>query len=210
MTRFRFWALLVPGLLAPWALQASGDPEAGRAKAGACAACHGPDGNSLNPEWPSLAGQGAPYLETQLRRFRSGERENALMAPAVGGADGAGHPRPRGLLRGADAARSEPPAPRSRCCGSAEGIYRGGILERKVPACIGCHGPSGAGNEPAEFPRLSGQHAAYTALQLRSFREGFEPYKEHARQSSMMNSIAASLSDRGESRRCRTNISGLY
>ena len=208
MTRFRFWALLVPGLLAPWALQASGDPEAGRAKAGACAACHGPDGNSLNPEWPSLAGQGAPYLETQLRRFRSGERENALMAPLSAALteqdilDLAAYYAAQTPQIGA--ARAAEPLLRL-----GEGIYRGGILERKVPACIGCHGPSGAGNEPAEFPRLSGQHAAYTALQLRSFREGFEPYKEHARQSSMMNSIAASLSDR-EIEAVSHYISGLY
>ena len=208
MTRFRFWALLVPGLLLPCALPAAGDPEAGRAKAGPCAACHGPDGNSVNPQWPSLAGQGAPYLATQLRRFKSGARENALMAPpaaALGEQDildlaayYAAQTPALGVARAA--------APLLRL---GETIYRGGVLERKVPACIGCHGPSGAGNEPAEFPRLSGQHAAYTALQLRSFREGFKPHREHERQNSMMNAIAASLTDR-DIEAVSHYISGLY
>lgn len=208
MTRFRFWALLVPGLLAPWAAPAAGDPEAGRAKAGACAACHGPDGNSVNPEWPSLAGQGAPYLATQMRRFRDGERENALMAPLSAALSD------RDILDLAAFYAAQAPrlgvarasAPLLRL---GESIYRGGILDRKVPACIGCHGPGGAGNEPAEFPRLSGQHAAYTMLQLRSFRAGFAPHKEHVRQNSMMNAIAARLSDR-EIEAVSHYVSGLY
>ena len=82
MIRHWIWAALAPGIvfMASSAL-AEGDPVAGQARATVCAACHGIDGNSINPEWPSLAGQGAAYMVTQLKRFQSGDRENVLMQP---------------------------------------------------------------------------------------------------------------------------------
>ncbi len=60
---------------------AAGDAKAGKSKSAACAACHGPDGNSINPLWPKLAGQHAAYLEKQLKDFKSGARKNPLMSP---------------------------------------------------------------------------------------------------------------------------------
>ncbi len=50
--------------------QAAGDADAGQQKAATCAACHGMDGNSVNPEWPSLAGQHANYIVDTLQAFR--------------------------------------------------------------------------------------------------------------------------------------------
>ena len=82
MIRHWLWAAIAPGIVFITSPAfAEGDPVAGQARAAVCAACHGVDGNSINPEWPSLAGQGAAYMVTQLKRFQSGERENALMKP---------------------------------------------------------------------------------------------------------------------------------
>ena len=148
----------------------AGDPAAGEAKAAVCVACHGPAGNSVNPEWPKLAGQHAGYTAKQIRDFRAGEtRSNALMAPMIAG------------LSDQDIEDiSAYYASQSSTGGFAseelhalgERIYRGGVMESGVPACIACHGPRGAGNGPAGFPRLAGQHATYTAMQIDDWRHG--------------------------------------
>lgn len=84
MTREYVTAIALTCALAPLApAHAAGDPEAGRAKAVICAACHGPDGNSVNPLWPKLAGQHEAYLAKQIRAFKSGERTDATMAPMM-------------------------------------------------------------------------------------------------------------------------------
>ena len=149
---------------------AAGDPAAGEAKAAVCVACHGPAGNSVNPEWPKLAGQNAKYTAKQIRDFLAGEtRSNALMAPMIAG------------LSDQDIEDiSAYYASQSSTGGFAseelhalgERIYRGGVMESGVPACIACHGPRGAGNGPAGFPRLAGQHAKYTAKQIDDWRNG--------------------------------------
>ena len=149
---------------------AAGDPAAGEAKAAVCVACHGPAGNSVNPEWPKLAGQHAGYTAKQIREFMVGEtRNNALMAPMIAG------------LSDQDIEDiSAYYASQSSTGGFAseelhalgERIYRGGVMESGVPACIACHGPRGAGNGPAGFPRLAGQHAKYTAKQIDDWRNG--------------------------------------
>ncbi len=207
----RHWlsAALASGLvfLTPPAF-AAGDPVAGQARAAVCAACHGVNGNSINPEWPSLAGQGATYMVTQLKRFQSGERENALMQPQAAllseqdildvSAFYATQTPQIGVAQ-ADAKTLE----------LGEQVYRGGILDRNIPACIACHGPSGTGNDPAEFPHLAGQHATYTILQLKSFREGFEAHKLHTRQNPMMNEVAAKMTNK-EIEAVAHYISGLY
>ena len=87
------WLVLTSTLLLSIAMgqvQAAGDPVAGKAKAGQCAACHGPDGNSANPEWPKLAGQHADYLVKQLQFFKDGERENTTMKPMASVLDAQG------------------------------------------------------------------------------------------------------------------------
>ena len=209
MTRHWIWVTLAPGIVFLTSPAfAEGDPAAGQARAVVCAACHGVDGNSINPEWPSLAGQGASYMVTQLKRFQSGERENVLMSPQAStlseqeildvSAYYAAQTPKIGIAQ-AD----------QKTLNLGELIYRGGILERGIPSCIACHGPGGAGNEPAQFPRLAGQHTAYVILQLKSFREGFEAHKIHTRQNPMMNEVAAKLTDR-EIEAVAHYISGLY
>lgn len=152
---------------------AEGDAAAGKTKAATCAACHGADGNSINPEWPSLAGQHATYLLGQISAFQGGElRKNALMAPMVASLSDqdkediaaffSAQPR-RGLF--ADQNAKEQIA-------EGEKIYRAGNSDSGVPACMGCHGPDGAGNELAKFPAVANQHAQYTATQLRAYRSG--------------------------------------
>ena len=154
----------------PLPVHAEGDPAAGRAKAGTCLACHGPDGNSVNPLWPKLAGQHPGYTKKQLVEFQAGEkRRDTMMAPMIANlseqdmedlsAFYAIQPRTGGF---ASEERVE----------LGERIYRGGNLETGVAACIGCHGPRGLGDPLAGFPSLAGQHAAYVVLQLEAFRSG--------------------------------------
>ena len=148
----------------------AGDPVAGEAKAAICVSCHGPAGNSVNPEWPKLAGQHAAYTAKQVRDFMAGvTRNNALMAPMIAG------------LSDEDIEDiSAYYANQSSTGGFAgeelhalgERLYRGGNMESGVPACIACHGPRGAGNEFAGFPRVAGQHATYTMKQLEDWRNG--------------------------------------
>jgi cytochrome c553 len=149
---------------------AAGDVAAGKAKSATCAGCHGVDGNSANPEWPKLAGQHADYLEKQLHDFKAGEdRNNAMMAPMVAPlseqdiADLAAYYAAQTVQVGAaDEALVE----------LGEKVYRGGNTVTGVAACIGCHGPAGAGNPAANFPALSGQHAKYVENQLYAFKKG--------------------------------------
>lgn len=167
---------------------AAGDAAAGKAKAMACASCHGADGNSANPEWPSLAGQHAKYLAKQLANFKAGDRNNAMMAPMAAPlseqdmADIAAFYESQTLKGGqADPALVD----------AGEKLYRGGNATSGVAACMACHGPNGMGNPQANFPRLSGQHAAYTVLQLKAFRAG-----ERANDAgNMMRNIAARMTD---------------
>ena len=146
------------------------DPAAGEAKAALCVACHGPAGNSVNPEWPKLAGQHAGYTAKQIREFKAGlTRSNALMAPMIAGLsnqdieDIAAYYADQSSTGGF--ASEELHA-------LGERLYRGGNMESGVPACTACHGPKGAGNAPAGFPRLAGQHATYTAKQIEDWRAG--------------------------------------
>jgi cytochrome c553 len=148
---------------------AAGDVAAGQAKAAVCAACHGADGNSTNPDWPKLAGQNAKYLEKQLKDFKAGRRANPMMA---------GMAAPLSESDMADMAAFY--ASKTRSGGFAseqrvalgEKIYRGGNAKSGVPACMACHGPTGAGDPLGGIPALSGQHAKYLAIQLYAFREG--------------------------------------
>ena len=146
------------------------DPASGETKAALCVACHGPAGNSVNPEWPKLAGQHAGYTAKQIREFKAGvTRSNALMAPMIAGLsdqdieDIAAYYADQSSTGGF--ASEELHA-------LGERLYRGGNMESGVPACIACHGPKGAGNAPAGFPRLAGQHATYTAKQIEDWRAG--------------------------------------
>jgi cytochrome c553 len=146
-----------------------GDIEAGKTKSAVCSACHGADGNSTNAAWPSLAGQHASYLYKQLTDFKAGRRINASMTGMVA------------LLNDEDmknlAVFYESQQPKAMAFDggrieTGESIYRGGITETKVAACMGCHAPSGVGNGPAGWPSLKGQHPEYLVTQLQNFKQG--------------------------------------
>ena len=148
---------------------AAGNPEAGQQKAAPCAACHGPDGNSTNGQWPRLAGQHAEYIVAQLKALKEGKRQNPLMSPmamALSDEDmadlAAYFSKQRPQIGGTDPALAE----------AGGKLYRGGNKASGVAACMACHGPDGAGNGPAGYPRLSGQHAEYVKLQLEAYRRG--------------------------------------
>jgi cytochrome c553 len=168
---------------------AEGSVEAGQQKAATCAACHGPDGNSLNPEWPSLAGQNARYLEDALKSFRpGGSRENVLMLGQVAALSD------QDMADLAAFYASQTRAPRTAdpaLIAAGERLYRGGNKDRGIGACIACHGPQGMGNPQAAYPALAGQHANYTAAQLRAYAS--QSRKSDPNQ--MMRNTAAMLSE---------------
>jgi len=169
-------------------VQAAGDAKAGEAKTAVCIACHGPAGNSLVPTWPKLAGQQPEYIYKQLSDFKSTARTNETMSPQVlplneeDFADLAAYYSSQTQIGGT-------PDPASAELGGR--IYRGGNAETGVPACTGCHGPTGAGLGLAKFPRLSGQHATYVESTLKLFRAGTRANDPNG----MMRGVAARMSD---------------
>ena len=186
---------------------AAGDADAGTDKAATCAACHGADGNSAAPTCPKLAGQGERYLLKQMQDIRDGARPVPTM---VGQVDNMSD---QDL---ADIAAFY--ASQTRSGGQAdpdlialgEKVYRSGVAGRNVAACIACHSPTGAGNAPAGFPALSGQHAEYTATQLRAYRQGYEDEagRTNDGESKIMRTTAFGLSD-GEIEAVSSYVSGL-
>ena len=172
----------------------AGDAAAGAAKAAVCGACHGPTGNSVNPEWPNLAGQGHEYTALQLRLLKAGVRIAPTMAPMA---------LPLGDQDIADlAAHFEKQVPAGLEADAAlwqagERLFRGGDAGRAIPACSGCHGPTGRGNGPAHWPQIHGQHALYTSSQLKNFasRTRYVATAAAPPQAEIMSDIAQRLSD---------------
>ena len=167
-----------------------GSAEAGKAKAITCTACHGPAGNSVNPLWPNIAGQGAPYLLAQLQAFKAGTRNDPLMtsqAMMLSDQDMADLAAYFESLPGAVQAVADP-----ALVDKAEALYRGGNVSDQVSACIACHGPTGRGNPAANYPAVAGQHSAYAAKQLRDYASGTRKSDGKTR---MMRDIAANLSE---------------
>jgi cytochrome c553 len=185
-----------PAAAAP-AATGAGSVEAGSAKSAICAACHGPSGNSVNPEWPTLAGQNAAYLREQLGMFKARKRNNPVMQPIIDPlneqdfADLAAYfaaQTPEGL-------EADPSYWKA-----GEALYRAGDVSRNIPACGACHGPAGQGNPGAGYPALRAQHSVYTVKQLQDYltqnryRDATNPATVHAtRNSAMMSTIAARL-----------------
>ena len=160
----------------------------GEASYGAvCAACHGADGNSGTPAYPKLAQQHPQYLVKQLQEFKAGKRANPIMLGFAGALSEADMRNIAFWLASKNAKPGFAKDKESVALG--ERIYRGGIADRQVPACAGCHSPNGAGI-PAQYPRIGGQHAEYAAAQLTAFRDGVR------KNSLQMNQIAAKLNDR--------------
>jgi cytochrome c553 len=164
------------------------DPAKGKTLSAACAACHGPEGNSAISLNPSLAQQHPAYIAKQLANFKSGARANAIMA----GMAAALSPEDMahiGAWYGSQKLR--PAAARDRALvEKGRSLYRGGDASRGLPACAGCHSPNGAGI-PAQYPRLAGQHPDYTVAQLKAFRAG-ERANDNA---AIMRTVASKLTD---------------
>ena len=180
-----------------------GDAAAGQAKTAVCGACHGPDGNSMAPNFPKLAGQGDRYLLKQLHEIKDGKRQVLEMT---------------GLLTNlndqdlADIAafyssqKSSVGAADPALVARGEALFRGGDLEKGLPACTGCHSPDGQGNAAAGFPHLGGQHAGYVEKQLTDFREGD---RTNDGDSMIMRGIAAKLSNK-DIKALASYIQGLH
>jgi cytochrome c553 len=172
-----------------------------------CAACHGADGNSTNPIYPSLAGQGAAYLYTQLSDFQKHGGKPAKRPNAVMGAMAASLSQDDMHNLAAYFSSQKPRmgyAADAKLAKAGEAIYRGGIMGKNVPACMACHSADGAGI-PIEFPRLAGQHPQYVIAQLQAFRSGARANDPNA----MMRTIAGKLSD-DEMKAVAEYVSGLH
>jgi len=183
-------------------VMAAGDPVAGKKKAALCIGCHGVDGNSSNPDWPSLAGQGEGYLAKQIRDFKTGARKDGTMNAMVGG------------LTEADIANVSAYFASNKAKGGTatessievgQKLYRAGDASRGIAACASCHGPTGAGNPAAKFPALAGQHAKYTMKALKDFSLSQRTNDP----GSMMRVVAAKMKD-SEMKAVSEYIAGLH
>lgn len=164
------------------------DTAAGSDKYGqVCVACHAADGNSTIAENPKLAGQHPEYLAKQLHEFKSGKRANAVMSGMVAALNDQDMLNIAHWLSEQKAKTGY--ASNAELVRLGERIYRGGIADRNVPACAGCHSPNGAGI-PAQYPRLAGQHAVYTSAQLKAFRDGVR------NNNAAMTMVAAKMNDK--------------
>ena len=180
-----------------------GDAAAGQAKTAVCGACHGPDGNSMAPNFPKLAGQGDRYLLKQLHEIKDGKRQVLEMTGQLNNLNdqdladiAAYYASQKSSVGAAD------PALVAR----GEELFRGGDLQKGLPACTGCHAPDGQGNAPAGFPHVGGQHASYIEKQLTDFREGD---RTNDGDSMIMRGIAAKLSNK-DVKALASYIQGLH
>ncbi|HET9844021.1 MAG TPA: cytochrome c [Gammaproteobacteria bacterium] len=174
-------------------------------KASTCVACHGPDGNSVVPMWPKIAGQHLPYLVKQLKDYRLGENgprfDPQMYSMVMQLTD-------EDILQLAQyyaGLKQTPGKALADYLELGQRIYRGGLLEKGISACTACHGPNGMGNDLAGFPRLSGQHAAYTESQLKRFKDGQRKNDKN----SIMRDIAVRMSDE-EMKAVSEYIAGLH
>lgn len=155
-----------------------------------CASCHNADGNSAIPANPKLAQQHPEYILKQLEDFKSGKRKSAIMKPL---ASALSEEDMRNIAWFVGSKKIKPGFSKDKdTIALGERIYRGGIADRQVPACAGCHSPNGAGM-PAQYPRLGGQHADYTAAQLTAFRGDGTTVRAN---NAVMTGVAAKLNDR--------------
>ena len=184
-------------------VHAAGDATAGKAKAAVCFSCHGPNGNSMNPVWPKLAGQHADYIAKQLADLKAGKtRMDPLMAGQVAAlssqdmADlGAFFATQKTSPAGADESQVK----------LGEKVFRAGNKATGVSACMACHGPTGSGNPAAKFPSLKGQHAAYTEKALKDFKNGVRTNDA----GKMMQNVTALMTDK-EIKAVAAYIQGLH
>ena len=196
-------ALAAPAHAAsPTAAPAAAKPDAAKGQTiatGVCAACHTLDGSRGSPANPILMGQHPEYLVKQLQEFKSGKRNNPIMK---GFASTLSDEDMKNVAAFYASKTAKPGFAKDKATVKlGETIYRGGIAEKAVPACAGCHSPNGAG-VPAQYPRLGGQHGDYSEAQLIAFRSGLRA------NSVQMTSIAQRMSD-GEIKAVADYIAGL-
>jgi cytochrome c553 len=167
----------------------AGSAEKGQAKAAPCVACHGVNGNSVNPEWPNLAGQHETYIKRQLSAFKNDQRQNVLMTPMakpLSDEDIADLGAFFSTQKATGTLEAEPSK-----VSLGEKLFRAGDMSKGIAACASCHGPNGAGNPAAGYAQIKGQHASYTAAQLKAYRSGTRQTDPNQ----MMRNVASSLSD---------------
>lgn len=184
---------------------ALGDADAGKEKAIVCGACHGPDGNSVVPNWPRIAGQHAAYLQRQLDLIKAGDRQVPEMAGIVISlseqdmADLAAYFSSQTTNAGLtdEALRA-----------AGEKLYRAGNAATDVPACMSCHGPVGEGNPLVPYPSLAGQHSVYSEKMLKGFRSG-QTWGEDDSNSKIMTDVTKRMTD-DEIKAVSSYIQGLH
>jgi cytochrome c553 len=182
-----------------------GDAKAGATKAGACAACHGLDGNPTDPQYPRLAGMPERFTAQQLALFKSGERSTGMAAVMLPFATALSAQDMRDLGAYFATQRAGAGVADDSLIGSGpyagrkfyqvgEQLYRSGDPARGIPACLACHGPTGAGNPGPAYPRVGGQQAAYVVRRLQEFRTGTTSERD-PRLFNVMATVAKPLSD---------------
>lgn len=196
-----------------------GDATAGQSKAGACAACHGLDGNAMQQNAPRIAGMPERYIAEQLHLFKSGQRTSGLAGVMVPFASmlSAQDMRDVGAWFAKQKAGSGVADDTAIADGANKGmkfyqvgerLFRNGDAARGIPACMACHGPSGAGNPGPAYPALHGQESAYVARRLEEYRAGTTSYTNPAH-FKLMADVAKSLSDE-EIRSLASYVQGLH
>lgn len=181
-------------------LQAQGNADAGQGKTTLCAACHGPTGNAISPLFANLAGQGQKYLLKQLQDIQAGDRTVVEMTGMLAAfndqdlADIAAYYASQDvkIAGSAEITSDAYDLDATAMLELGESIYRNGNLEKGVPACSGCHSPTGSGNSPAGYPRLGGQNRDYLVKQLQNFRGNLRTNDGDTR---IMRGVAENLSD---------------
>ena len=154
------------------AAAAAAKPDAAKGQAKStevCAACHTNDGSRGSPANPILQGQHPEYIVKQLGEFKADKRVNPIMK---GFASTLSEQDMKNVAAFYGGLKAKPGFAKNKDLVSlGERIYRGGLADRRIAACAGCHGPNGSGI-PAQYPRLAGQHSDYTEAQLIAFRSG--------------------------------------
>ncbi len=149
----------------------AGDAVAGKTKSAACGGCHGLDGNSPVPTYPKLAGQNEAYIVKQVKDFKANsDRQNPIMfgmVAALSEADAADI----GAYFQSQSIKEAAAFDESKIAAGSE-MYKGGDLQKGIPACQSCHGPTGAGTAGIGFPQVGGQYVEYTLAQLKAFKNG--------------------------------------
>lgn len=176
ITSCRMWVtVLAVGLVAVATSAQAADKLVGNADAGhaqvtsVCAACHGADGNSVDPQYPKLAGQHAAYIEHQLESFQSGKRANSIMSGMASMLSKQGNANVAAYL---SQQKTSPGVVDTDQAALGKSIYDNGVAAVGLPSCESCHGPKGLGDSAKLYPVIAGQHAQYVEQVLTGWHNG--------------------------------------